>query len=150
MATSKSAEGCPAYSEVDHGTSQRLVAGEDHQLQDTHHASSPPESNSSDEEIPRGRKRKRFSLSMAKRTADAAQLRDISLPPSSDTPHSSDTRDRNQLELCTPPVIHKSANYQPQHSVTRSRIKRFVQDLSDETSIFTAAERVSTVVSRSS
>jgi hypothetical protein len=162
MATSKSAEGCPAYSEVDHGTSQRLVAGEDHQLQDTHHASSPPESNSSDEEIPRGRKRKRFSLSMAKRTADAAQLRDISLPPSSDTPHSSDTRDpsrkrsqspaktRNQLELCTPPVIHKSADYQPQHSVTRSRIKRFVQDLSDETSIFTAAERVSTVVSRSS
>ena len=156
MATSNSAEGCPAYSEVDHGTSQRLVAEEDNQLQHTQHASSPPESNSSDEEIPRGRKRKRFSLSMAKRTADAAQLRDISLPPSSDTREASRKRSqspaktRNQLEHCTPPVIHKSAHHQPQHPVTRSRIKKFVQELSDETNIFTAAEKVSAVVFRSS
>ena len=154
MATSNSAEGCPAYSEVDHGTSQRLVAEEDHQLQDAHHACSPPESNSSEEEIPRGRKRKRFSYSMAKRSAEVAQLRDISLPPSSDTREPSRKRSqspaktRNQLELCTPPVIHKSADYQPQHPVTRARITKFVQELSDETSIFTAAEKVSTVVLR--
>ena len=151
MATSNSAEGCPAYSEVDHGTSQRLVAEEDYQAQDTLYPSSPPGFSSSEEEIPRGRKRKRFSYSMAKRSAD--QLWDTSLPPSSDKRDPSRKRSqspaktRNQLKHCTPAVIHKSADYQPQHSVTKSRVKKFVQDLSDETKIFTAAEKVSTFVS---
>ena len=149
MATSTTAEGCPAYSEIDHGTSQRLITDEDHQLQGAHHGSSPPDFSSSEEDIPRGRKRKRFSYSMAKRSADVAQLRDISLPPSSDTREPSRKRSqspaktRNQLKHCTPAVIHKSADYQPQHPVTRSQIKKFVQEVSDETSILTAAEKVS-------
>lgn len=154
MAASNAAEGCPAYSEVDHGTSQRIVAEEDYQPQDTLYPSSPPGFSSSEEEIPRGRKRRRFSYTMAKRSAGEAHgLRNISFPPSDTRDPSrkrsqSPAKTRNQLELCTPPVIHKSADYQPQHPVTRSRIKKFVQELSDETRIFTAAEKVSTAVSR--
>ena len=139
-------------------TPKNLTTHSDHHMQYIRCAPPTPNSSSFEEEEKRGRKRRRrISLDMAKRSADTALgLRELSLPPSPATREPSRKRSqspskaRNELERCKPAVIHKSAGYQPQHPTTKARIKKFVQMLSDESCIFTAAEKVRVVVLPSS
>lgn len=129
----------------------------DCQMQSTYNAPPTPNLSSFEEEETRGRKRRRISLDMAKRSADTALgFGHISLPHSPATREPSRKRSQspsktcNELERCKPAVVHKSAGYQPQHPATKARIKRFVQMLADESGIFTEAEKVGAIVLSSS
>jgi hypothetical protein len=123
-----------------------------------------PTSNSFESEERRGRKRRRtlcdidFGMSKCRIDPPASDLRsisdaDFSLPLSPTTLREpsrkrsqSPTKVHNELALCDPAIRHESADYTPLHPTTKSKIKKLIQYLADESKIITEAEKASVVM----